>query len=257
LPYSDSRRIGIVETEPNMRYRALASDYDGTLASQGLVDMPTLAALERVRASGRRLILVTGRVLDELRTVFPQLAAFDRIVAENGAVLYRPVSGDQELLGEPPPADFVGELRRRGVAPLGLGRVVVATVTPHDRTVQAVLRELRLERQVIFNKGAVMVLPAGVDKATGLRAALTELEVAPRETVGVGDAENDHAFLRACGCGVAVANALPALKAAADFVTRAGHGAGVTELIDELLADDLAGRPRRSACDPQVGELRR
>ena len=99
---------------------------------------------------------------------------------------------------------------------------------------------LGLDLRVILNKGAVMVLPPSIDKATGLAAALNELKLAPRNTVAVGDAENDHPLLDACGCGVAVANALPALKDRADFVTRGDHGAGVTELIDRLIADDLA-----------------
>src|SRR5262249_21154721 len=48
-----------------------------------------------------------------------------------------------------------------------------------------------------------------------------------------------------CECGVAVANALPMLKEGADFVTRQDHGAGVVELIDQLLADDLRGYEAR------------
>ena len=48
---------------------------------------------------------------------------------------------------------------------------------------------------MIFNKGAVMILPSGVNKATGLAAALEELGLSPHNVVGVGDAENDHAFL--------------------------------------------------------------
>jgi hypothetical protein len=104
-----------------------------------------------------------------------------------------------------------------------------------------VIRELGLELQVIFNKNAVMVLPSGVNKATGLKAALKELHLSPHNAVGVGDAENDHVFLKACECSVAVANALPALKERADLVTAGSHGAGVEELIAKLLADDLAG----------------
>jgi hypothetical protein len=97
-----------------------------------------------------------------------------------------------------------------------------------------------LELQVIFNKGAVMILPGGVNKATGLTCALKELGLSVHNTVGVGDAENDHAFLRVCECAVAVSNALPSLKKEADIVTTQDHGAGVTELIDRILEDDLA-----------------
>ena len=120
--------------------------------------------------------------------------------------------------------------------------MIVATWEPHEKTVLEAIRDCGLELQVIFNKGAVMVLPAGVNKATGLRAALAELNLSPHNAVGVGDAENDHAFLNICECAVAVANALPAVKERADIVTFADHGAGVTELIDEMLADDLVSR---------------
>jgi hydroxymethylpyrimidine pyrophosphatase-like HAD family hydrolase len=98
------------------------------------------------------------------------------------------------------------------------------------------IRDMGLELQVIFNKGAVMILPTGVNKATGLRAALETLQLPAESVVGVGDAENDHAFLEACGFGVAVSNALPSLKKHADHVTEADHGAGVVELIDGMLS---------------------
>lgn len=225
-----------------MRYLALCCDYDGTIAHHGRVDEPTLAALLRLRESGRKLVLVTGRELDDLQRVFPRLEIFERIVAENGALLYRPGTREERLLGERPPPAFVDALRARGVEPLSIGRSIVATWEPHEKTVLETIRELGLELQVIFNKGAVMVLPAGVNKASGLRAALEELDISLHNAVGVGDAENDHAFLSICECSVAVANALPAVKEKADIVTRGDHGAGVTELIEELLRDDLASR---------------
>jgi hydroxymethylpyrimidine pyrophosphatase-like HAD family hydrolase len=124
--------------------------------------------------------------------------------------------------------------------------VIVATFEPHETTVLEVIRDLGLERQVIFNKGAVMILPSGVNKASGLREALSELAIDPSDTVGVGDAENDHALLELCGIGAAVANALPALKARADYVAKADHGAGVAEIIDRLLGDELRPRDRPS-----------
>lgn len=225
-----------------MRYLALCCDYDGTIAHHGRVDEPTLAALERLRESGRKLVLVTGRELDELQTVMPRLDLFARVVAENGALIYRPETREERLLDEAPPQTFVDKLVERGVGPISVGRVIVATWEPHENTVLKTIRDCGLELQVIFNKGAVMVLPAGMNKATGLRAALAELNLSPHNAVGVGDAENDHAFLSICECAVAVANALPSVKEKADIVTFAGHGAGVTELIDEMLADDLASR---------------
>jgi len=222
-----------------VRFLAFATDYDGTLATDGAVDRETVAALRRLAATGRKLILVTGRQLNDLLDVFPDAALFDAVVAENGAVLYRPASRETRLLAPSPPSQFVEALRRRGVAPLWTGQVVVATVQPNETVVMDVIRELGLDLQVILNKGSVMVLPASVDKATGLRAALDELAIPPQSVVGVGDAENDQAFLATCGCGVAVANALDTLKAGATHVTRGQAGAGVREIIDSMIAGDL------------------
>ncbi len=237
-----------------MRFHALATDFDGTLAADGRVDQTTLAALERLRASGRRLILVTGRELEDLEQVFPHLELFDRVVAENGALLCRPRSREVKLLHAPPPRAFAEALRARGVQPLAVGRVIVATREPHQATVLDVIRQLGLELQVIFNKGAVMVLPPGVNKATGLGTALKELRLSLHNTVGVGDAENDHAFLRVCECAVAVANALPAIKEQVDLVTSGADGAGVVELIEALLRDDLRQvAPALVRHDPLLG----
>ena len=226
-------------------FTGFATDYDGTLAADGIVEDRAIAALERLGASGRKLLLVTGREIEDLRSVFPRLGLFDRIVAENGALLYRPETGEAVPLAPPPPARFVARLRERGVTPLSAGHVIVATRVPHETDVLAVIRELGLELQIIFNKGAVMVLPPGVSKASGLAAALEELALSPRHVVGIGDAENDHAFLAACGCGVAVANALPMLKDEADWVTQGARGDGVIELADRLLRTDLADLRRR------------
>jgi len=223
-----------------MRYFCLICDYDGTIAHDGRCAPSTVEALKKVRASGRKLILATGRQLEELQEVFPDYAIFDRIVAENGAVLYRPSSKDWKVLAAAPPPEFVDELRRRGVQPLAVGRCIVATWHPFETVVLEVIREQGLELQVIFNKNAVMVLPSGVNKASGLQVALNELRLSPHNSVGVGDAENDHVFLSTCECSVAVANALPALKERADLVTNGSHGAGVEELIEKLLTEDLA-----------------
>jgi HAD superfamily hydrolase (TIGR01484 family) len=223
-----------------MRYRLLACDYDGTLAHHGLVDAETLTALERVRASGRHLLLVTGRELPDLLRVFPQVSLFAWVVAENGGLLYNPATREEVPLGPAPSLPLVQRLREAGVEPLSVGRTLIATWEPHETAVLGAIRELGLELQVVFNKGAVMVLPAGISKRTGLEAALSRLELSAHECVGVGDAENDHAFLSHCECAVAVENALPALKEAADWVTARDHGAGVCELVEALVTDDLA-----------------
>jgi hypothetical protein len=169
-------------------------------------------------------------------------------VAENGALLYDPKTGDEQKLGESPPPEFFARLAERGVPELEMGRVIVATWTPHEHITLETIREQALELQIIFNKGAVMVLPTGINKASGLRAALERLKLSHHNTVGVGDAENDIAFLRFCDVGVAVDNALATVKQQADIVVNGARGEGVVQVIERLLEDDLGsfrGRPER------------
>ena len=226
-----------------MRYLALASDYDGTLAHDGVVDDATIRAAERLIDSGRRLILVTGRQLPDLQSVFPRLDLCERVVAENGALLYDPATREKRTLAQRPPQSFLDNLRERGAQDVSVGEVIVDTWRPYEAQVIEAIRDSGLELQIIFNKEAVMVLPAGVDKMTGLRAALEALKLSLHNVAGVGDAENDQAFLESCGCSVAVANAIHELKEKADFVTHGARGAGVVELIDKLIDHDLSDLP--------------
>ncbi len=222
-----------------MRFLALAADYDGTLATHGQVDEATLDALKRLRESGRKLLLVSGRHLDDLFSVFLHVDLFDCVVVENGALLYIPATKEEQILGDPPPEAFIQALQAQNVQPLGVGKVIVSTWEPHETTVLQAIRDLGLELQVVFNKGAVMVLPSGVNKASGLSAALAKLNLSPHNVVAIGDAENDHAMLSLCEVSVAVANALPMVKERVDWVTQGSRGAGVMELIDRLIASDL------------------
>jgi HAD superfamily hydrolase (TIGR01484 family) len=219
------------------------------LACDSHVPDEALAAITRFKDSGRKFILVTGREMPELESVFPDFKLCDAIVAENGALIYFPADGREEVLGEPPPETFLQEIVHRGIKPFSVGKVIFATWRPHEAAVLDIIQTLGIEYQIIFNKRAVMVLPSGINKAKGLHRVLKRLEIAPNHVAGIGDAENDHAFLESCAVAAAVENALPTLKERCDLVLSCHHGAGVVELIDRILADDLASlgdrRPRK------------
>ena len=222
---------------------ALAADYDGTLAEDGIVSPGTIEALEQFRNSGRRLIMVTGRELPELLEIFPRIDLFERVIAENGALLYEPAARSERKLASPASPELYQALKARGVAPLSAGRCIIATREPHQNTVLEEIRRLGLELEIIFNKGAVMVLPSGVNKATGLAAALDELRLSPHNVAAIGDAENDHAFLQFCGCDAAVANALPPLREKAHLVMQQPRGRGVAEFVRRIEKDNGALMP--------------
>ena len=154
------------------QYRVLAADYDGTLATDGIVNRETLDALQQWKSTGRQLILITGRRFDDLLETFAAIELFDLVVPENGAMLYHPQEKWERLLAPPPPARFIEQLRDRisqrespqsvtgefsalvnekRLAWLGVGRVIVATWVPHDETVQALIQDLNLDLLVIMN----------------------------------------------------------------------------------------------------------
>jgi hydroxymethylpyrimidine pyrophosphatase-like HAD family hydrolase len=222
-----------------MIIHVLACDYDGTIAEGGRVSEPTARALERVRESGRKLVLVTGRTLRDLRDVCPEFERkFDVIVAENGGVLYQPGIREVKTLGEPPEPALLDALLRRGVG-FALGTSSIHTSSDAAEAALAAIRETGLERTLVFNRRSLMLLPGGVTKGSGLQAALAAMELSPHNTVGIGDAENDHAFLALCEFAVAVADAVPALRERAEVVTRAPGPPGAVEFIEEQLLKDL------------------
>jgi len=223
-----------------MHFLALAVDYDGTIAENGNVPSQVCESLTTLKNSGRKLLLVTGRELQALKHHFPHLGLFDLVVAENGALLYDPVTDTEELIADPASIELVGRLRDKGVSPLSVGRSVIATWHPWEDAVINSIRELGLELQMTFNKDAIMILPPGVNKASGVAAALRTLGICELNVVGVGDAENDHSFLSIFGCTAAVSNAIDSIKASADICLSHDHGRGVCELVDMLLEKDAA-----------------
>jgi hydroxymethylpyrimidine pyrophosphatase-like HAD family hydrolase len=225
-----------------VRFRVLACDFDGTIATDGVVAPATLMALERVRRSGRRLLLVTGRTGPQLETIFGRWEVFDRVVLENGAVLMDPSSGTERLLCAPLSSRLEPELRRRGVEPVAVGRAICAASVCHLAVIQEVIRDLGLPLGVVVNRGGVVILPQGVSKSSGTAAALFDVGEPAAACVAVGDAENDVPMLALAGCAVAVANALDQVKAVADLVTLQPSGEGVAELAGSLVDDDLAAQ---------------
>lgn len=221
-----------------MHYHVFATDYDGTLAHNEIVAVEITEVLIELKKTGRRLVLVTGRRLDDLQKIFPGYEVFDHIVAENGALIYHVKNGKEELLASAPPQSFITNLEQKGVKRLEIGKVIVATWVPYEKQVLDAIKESGIELQVIFNKGAVMVLPPGINKAAGLKALLQSLNFSAHNTTAIGDAENDTAMLQIAGYAVAVSNALPALKAMADWVTPGDHGTGVTELAKKIMQNE-------------------
>jgi hydroxymethylpyrimidine pyrophosphatase-like HAD family hydrolase len=225
------------------RIRLLASDYDGTLADHGAMKDGTVEALRLAKRNGLALALVTGREFDDLLDVCEHLELFDVVVAEDGAVVYRPDTSEVRLLAEPPDAALLAALTEAGIA-FSRGRVIVSTQGAALPEVRPILEAAPTVLHVSLNKGAAMYLPPGIDKAAGLRAGLEHLAIGLDAVAAFGDAENDLAFLRVSGLSVAVANALDSVKEQVDIVLDDPAGDGVAAFIRELVAARHATSPR-------------
>jgi len=216
-----------------MKFLALALDFDGTIAQNDVLDASVRKAIAELRARRIVVLLVTGRLLEDLRRVAGDLHFVDAVVAENGAVIEFPDSGYTAVLGQPPPANLLAELQKEGIVHT-VGRSVIDADSAAAPRILALLQRLELPQVLIFNRSRVMVVPQGITKGTGLRAALTILRLSGHNTVAIGDAENDHELLRECEVGVAVGWGSEALKTSADYVLPGDGPAAVANYIREL-----------------------
>jgi hydroxymethylpyrimidine pyrophosphatase-like HAD family hydrolase len=230
-----------------VKLSAIALDYDGTIARGDVLDPSVREAIAAARRCGIVVLLVTGRILDELRRVVGDLHIVDGVVAENGAVLHWPASGRTTTLAPVIPDVFVAELQRRGI-PSRAGQCLVDADAREAPRILEVIRALELPLVLVFNGGRVMTLLQGVSKATGMHVALDTLRLSAHNTLAIGDAENDHEMLRTAEVGVAVEWGCRRLQAAADVVLAGSGPASVGTYMKELSNTrqlPVPNRPRR------------
>ena len=215
-----------------MLLRSIALDYDGTIAVNGVLDSHVREAIANARRSGLLVIIVTGRILRELRRVAGELDFVDGVVAENGAVLLLS-NGHRRLLAPPPSPILLNKLRDRNIE-FTVGRCLIDLDAEHASAVLSVIRELELPLVLSFNRNRLMVLPQAISKASGLKELFNVFGTSIHNAIGVGDAENDYDLLRCCEYGIAVEWAPHLLKEEADFVLTGQEPKVVAEYISEV-----------------------
>jgi hydroxymethylpyrimidine pyrophosphatase-like HAD family hydrolase len=206
-----------------MKFNVLAVDYDGTIAESGKANHAVLEAIAEARERGITVVLVTGRIVNDLRRVFDRLDLFDAVVAENGAVLAFP-NGRTMVLGRSPSPALLAELRRLNVD-FAFGDCILEADVSSSPTILELVRKLELPLALIFNRDRVIVIPHGINKATGLREALNTLRLSLHNCIAMGDAENDYQLLDACEIGIAMSWGSRILREVADEMLP-GRGPG-------------------------------
>lgn len=214
-----------------MYRRVLAFDFDGTLALNGDVPPEVETALEQCRASGHVLFLVTGRRYETV-SLGHLAELFSGIVWENGAVLSHTASGETYLPFGQLDARLLKAIEEAGI-PFEQGLAIAATWTPHDQALWRILSSHGSSTSIEYNKSAVMVLPPGATKGTGLERLLALCGLSPRNLAAFGDAENDLSMLTLAEVSVAVADAVPAVIETSDVLATAPGPQGVLEILRE------------------------
>jgi hydroxymethylpyrimidine pyrophosphatase-like HAD family hydrolase len=232
----------------------IALDYDGTTARADVLDPGVRDAIVLARRLGIVVLLVTGRILDDLRRVTGGLHFVDGVIAENGAVIHSPERGRTSTLAPTVPEAFITELQRRGI-PFSVGQCLVDVDANEAPRLLEVIRTLELPLVLIFNRGRVMVAPQGVSKGTGLDRALESLRLSARNTVAIGDAENDHELLRLAEVGVAVEWGSKALQKIADAVVAGNGPASIGEYLRQLATAGHLPTPLRARRRLWLGHL--
>jgi hydroxymethylpyrimidine pyrophosphatase-like HAD family hydrolase len=231
-----------------VKLSVIALDYDGTIARGDVLDSAVADAIAIARANGIVVLVVTGRILDDLRRVVGDLHFVDGVVAENGAVIHFPESGRTSVLAAPVPDALAAELRRRGIS-FTAGECLIDAAANEAPELLDIIRTLELPLALVFNRSRVMAVPHGVSKATGLQVALETLRLSPRNTIAIGDAENDHELLRLPEVGVAVEWGSKALHRTADVVLEGIGPSAVGDYLRSVVASGhlpapLGGRRR-------------
>ena len=230
-----------------MKFGVLALDYDGTIARDGALDPDVKAAIMEARARGIVVVLVTGRILSDLKQVAGDVDFLDAVVAENGAVLAFP-NGQTRLISNPPPQVFLDQLRLRGIE-FQTGQCIVETDAASAPKILEVIRKTELPLVLLFNRSRLMVLPQAISKGTGLREALNALRLSAHNAIGIGNAENDYDLLAACEIAVAVSWGSAALQKEANEIVHGDGPRAVAAYIRQVsnetrLPHDQIGRHR-------------
>ena len=215
--------------------RLVLSDYDRTFTDATLRVEPGLVdAILRLKRKGTLFSIVSGRKYDFMYDLYQNLeGVVDSFIAENGCVGF--ANGSKHWIAcADGREEMLARLGSLGV-PFDAGDVVVSVHRDYEREVDQILAPLP-QMHVVKNVDSLMILPAGVSKATGIRWLMGVYGLTTRQMACIGDAENDLEMRGLCTLMGAVCNALPAVKRESDYICKHDFGFGLKEFLEYIEA---------------------
>lgn len=228
--------------------RAVATDVDGTLTDRRRrINTTAVEAIRTLVDAGITVMLASGNTVCFMDSLSKMIGTDGTIIGENGGVYRRGFSGPLQVVGDRQVCLEAFEIlrdyfARKGVeleqysAEYRFADVAFArNIDPAEA--QAVIQVQGLDVRVLDTGFAIHLQPPGVSKGAAMRELAVEMGIPTSEILAIGDSENDIEMLEAAGVGVAVANATPATRMAADVVTSRPHGDGFVEAVKMHYSD--------------------
>ena len=216
--------------------RLVVSDFDRTFTDETLRVAPALAAaIGRLKKNGISFSLVSGRnftFLNEFCTGLDGIV--DSFVAENGCI--GSFEGKKYVLSNGFDRAALFKRLDKLSVPYGHGEVITAVDYAHRQGLMEALQGTGNSYDVIRNVDSLMILPHNISKSSAAMWLSGMHGVSRDETACIGDAQNDVSMRSACGLFGAVANAIPEMKSAADYVCKQSDGEGLKEFIEYIEA---------------------
>lgn len=231
--------------------RLIAVDIDGTLTfPDRKLDPSALEALRRAESSGIKVTLATGNVLSFAEAAVVLFGASGPLIAEDGGIIFDPATGRKEVLGNRVEADRGLAALEKSLGHLEQTRTSVERLAgltlkrgPSLEKVREVLKKGGFHLVAVDSGFAIHIKSPEIDKANALRKISQSMDIPLDQIAAIGDGPNDVEMLKTAGLSFAVANAVEEVKRNSTFVTKAPHGKGVSEAIDEILSPRSSRRP--------------
>lgn len=246
-----------------MKYKAIFIDVDDTLVVHGLGNLPSEHVTRSINAvkDSVHVCLATGRILSGLGDIISHLQMTGLCVISNGIQIYDPqkssVVWEKKINKESLPKvyrmmkkyklavrqfngtdeyEFDGNMNRNDIYSLWADNL---TSEKADEIIKdlGVIPGINAHKMTAWRKDqfAIEVTDHEVSKLHGILQACRILDIKPAEVIGVGDGYNDYPLLMACGLKIAMGNAVPELKAIADFVAPTVEEDGVATVIEKFI----------------------
>lgn len=228
-------------------YKAVVVDVDGTITERDR--KLHLGATWALRQIPLPVVLASGNTICFMGAASVLVGTSRVMIGENGGVVKEELDGDLILNGDLERCEEAYRVLSQefDLEKLDAGNRYTEIALRRDFDVGAAQEVLAAHDfpglELVDTGYAVHIKQKNVDKGLGLGVAADLMGLSPGDFLAVGDSDNDVALLGAAGYGVAVANASPRLKEAADMVTRESYGDGLVEAFERLglLSEGLVG----------------